>query len=73
MIVSFVLRLVADRLVEGVTVGHVEAVDTGERAVVRDVDELVGFLRGVATAAAPSDPAALDRVRPAGPDGATGT
>lgn len=43
--VSFVLRLVNDRLLAGQIVGQAENVETGERHVVADVGELLEFLR----------------------------
>lgn len=45
MTVSFVLRLVNDRLLAGQIVGQAENVETGERHVVGDLGELVEFLR----------------------------
>ena len=50
MIVTLVLQLVAERLSENEVVGSVERVDTGERALLRDVDDLVGFARRAASA-----------------------
>ena len=50
MLATFVLRLVPDALAEGRIVGVVEEVETGRRAVVRDLDELRAFLRPYAQA-----------------------
>lgn len=41
-----VLRLVPAALAAGRLAGEVELVETGTKAVVRDADELVAFLRG---------------------------
>lgn len=43
--VSFVLRLLDDRLRLGEVVGQAENVQTGERHVVGNITELVEFLR----------------------------
>ena len=43
--VSFVLRLVNDRLQRGDVIGQAENVATGERHVIGDVAELIEFLR----------------------------
>lgn len=47
--VSFVLRLVSDRLIAGEIVGEVESVRDGEHAMVRDTDELRAFLIAAAS------------------------
>jgi hypothetical protein len=47
--VSFVLRLVGDRLRSGDVVGEAENVATGERHVIGDVEQLVTFLQRSAT------------------------
>jgi len=43
--VSILLRLLPEPLAHGRLVGRVEVVETGERTVVRSVDELVSLLR----------------------------
>jgi hypothetical protein len=43
--VSVLLRLAKDALAHGRLAGHVEVVETGQRMIVRDADELVDFLR----------------------------
>jgi hypothetical protein len=43
VIVTFVLRLVRERLADGELVGKVELVGTGEEITVRSAEELVGF------------------------------
>ncbi len=45
MTVSVVLRIASQALAAGRLAGEVELVDTGERAVVRNADELVALLR----------------------------
>jgi hypothetical protein len=45
MNVSVLLRLLREPLAAGRLVGEVEVVDTGERTVVRDVEQLVDYLR----------------------------
>jgi hypothetical protein len=45
MTISVVLRLVEQALACGRLAGEAEIVETGERAAVRDADELVQFLR----------------------------
>lgn len=45
MIVSVLLRLVPGAMAAGRIAGHVRVVETGDELVVRDVDELVWFLR----------------------------
>jgi hypothetical protein len=45
MAISVVLRLVEQALRAGRLAGEAEIVQTGERVVVRDADELVRFLR----------------------------
>lgn len=45
MAISVVLRLVEQALRAGRLAGEVEVVETGERRVVKDADELVRFLR----------------------------
>ena len=44
MTISVVLRLVDDAVRAGELAGEVEVVATGDRRLVRDVDELVTFL-----------------------------
>ena len=44
MTVSFVLRLVVDRLARGEVAGEVQVVDSGETVVVRDYRELLSVL-----------------------------
>lgn len=46
MTVSVVLRIASQALAAGRLAGEVELVETGERAVVRNADELVALLRG---------------------------
>lgn len=46
MIVSFVLRLLAEGLEQGAVVGEVHVVRSGTRVVVRDQAELLSVLRG---------------------------
>lgn len=53
MAISVVLRLVERALVAGRLAGEAEIVETGERRVVRDADDLVRFLGG--SAAPPSE------------------
>jgi hypothetical protein len=45
MPVSFVLRLVPEALSEGVIVGRIEVVGTGEQASLRSARELIEFLQ----------------------------
>lgn len=45
MTISIVLRLAEQALAAGRLAGEAEIVETGERASVRDADELVRFLR----------------------------
>jgi hypothetical protein len=54
---SFVLRLLPEALARSRIVGRVEVVDTGEQFMVRDADELIGFLftRGIAAASVPKN------------------
>lgn len=42
MTISFVLRLVS--AITGDIVGEIEAVDTGERVLIRNADELLAYL-----------------------------
>lgn len=58
MTISVVLRLVERALYAGRLAGEAEIVETGERLVVRDADDLMCFLRGVEA----------DRGRTGGPD-----
>jgi hypothetical protein len=51
VIVSFVLRLVAEGLEHGVVAGEVHVVGSGERVVVRDQAELLSVLRDQGVAA----------------------
>ena len=53
MTISVVLRLVEQALAGGRLAGEVEIVDTGERASVRDAEELVRFLREPKTESPP--------------------
>jgi hypothetical protein len=46
MTVSLLLRLAAEALASGRLAGEAVLVETGERAVVRDAQELVEFVRG---------------------------
>jgi hypothetical protein len=46
MTISLVLRIAPEALAAGRLAGEAEVVETGERVVVRDADELVAFLRG---------------------------
>jgi hypothetical protein len=46
MTISLLLRLVPEALAAGRLAGEAQHVETGKRAVVRDVDELIAFLRG---------------------------
>jgi hypothetical protein len=50
MTVSVLLRLVPESLRAGAIVGEAELVETGERALVRDVAELVEFLKRTGSA-----------------------
>ncbi|GEM_PF-4967471 len=52
MNVSVLLRLLPEPLARGCLVGEVEVVRTGQRALVRSVEELVAYLQGVASPAA---------------------
>jgi hypothetical protein len=45
MTVSVVLRLIEQALATGRLAGEAELVATGERAVVKDADELLAFVR----------------------------
>jgi hypothetical protein len=45
MTVSVVLRLVEQALAAGRLAGEAEVVETGERRVVRDAEDLLAFLR----------------------------
>ena len=45
VIVTFVIRLVRERLAAGEVVGQLELVQTGEQTTVRSAEELVGALR----------------------------
>lgn len=60
MLVTFVVRLVGERLAQGEFVGEVEHVATGGQAMVREVSDLVGFAREAA-AAEPAPRADADR------------
>jgi hypothetical protein len=44
MTLSVVLRLIPGELLEGRIAGEAEVVETGERRIVRDLDELLRFL-----------------------------
>lgn len=44
--ISVVLRIASQALAAGRLAGEVELVDTGERAVIRNADELLALLRG---------------------------
>ena len=46
MRISILMRLTEEALVDGRLCGPVEIVETGERAVVRDVTELLAFVNG---------------------------
>ncbi len=46
VLVSYVVRLVAEELAEGRLVGDVEAVVTGERKAIRGPEELLRFCMG---------------------------
>lgn len=46
MTVTLVLRLVRECLDAGSIVGQAECVETGERATVRSISELLAFARG---------------------------
>ena len=48
MVVTFILRLLPDRLAKGEVVGEVESVGDGEHAFVRDADALVSFAQRAA-------------------------
>ena len=48
MLVTFVLRLLPDRLAEGELVGEVEHVGDGEQAYVHGLTELLGFAQRAA-------------------------
>jgi hypothetical protein len=51
MLVSILLRLRPEALAAGEVVGRAEIVETGVKAVVHDVEELLAFLKGAAGAA----------------------
>jgi hypothetical protein len=62
--VSVVLRLADAALVAGRLAGEAEVVATGERATVRDADELIRFVtrvRGGVQDTSPHEPAGGDR------------
>ncbi len=44
MLISYVLRLHADELASGRVVGEVEAVASGQRFLVRSVEQMIAFL-----------------------------
>ena len=46
MTIALVLRVAPEALAAGRLAGEAELVETGERAVVRNADELVAFVRG---------------------------
>jgi hypothetical protein len=60
MNVSVLLRLLPEPLARGHLVGEVEVVRTGERVLVKSTEELVVYLQGVASTAAPSQGAAQE-------------
>lgn len=53
MAISVVLRLVEQALRAGRLAGEVEVVETGERRVVKDAEEIVRFLRNGQAVEAP--------------------
>jgi hypothetical protein len=56
MTISLVLRVAPEALAAGRLAGEAEVVETGERTVVRDAEELVAFLRrDAAETIAPSE------------------
>ena len=55
VMVSFVLRLVAEYLENGVLAGEVQVVQSGERIIVRDGTELLSVLRGGRDAMSPTE------------------
>jgi hypothetical protein len=60
--ISVLLRLLREPLASGHVVGQVEVVETGERMVVRNVKELVAYLRE--RAAADTEAMASEEVDP---------
>jgi hypothetical protein len=55
MTVSLLLRLVEEALASGRLAGEAVLVETGERAVVRDAQEIVEFVRSGSRAEAPEE------------------
>jgi hypothetical protein len=70
MLVTFVVRLLSDRLAAGELVGEVEHVGDGGHAIVRGSSDLLGFAQQAAAATAPPDsPVDASRSRPPAPGG----
>ena len=55
MLVTLVVRLVPEGLAAGKFVGQVEHVGNGERQLVREISDLVGFAERAASASVASD------------------
>jgi hypothetical protein len=56
VLVTFVVRLLSDRLAAGELVGEVEHVGDGGHAIVRGTGDLLGFAQQAAAATAPPGP-----------------
>jgi hypothetical protein len=69
MLVTFVVRLLSDRLAAGELVGEVEHVGDGGHAIVRGTGDLLGYAQQAAAATAPAAPGE-GAVRPGDPAGA---
>ncbi len=62
MLVTFVVRLLSDRLTAGEMVGEIEHVGEGGHAIVRGTSDLLGFAQRAAATSSGADRAPGDRV-----------